>query len=373
MSVCCEPCTSVEVPGPQGPAGSDGADGADGVNAFTTGNSFTMPAELGNVTVTVANSTWFVPGGIVWAKGGSAQGYFEVQSMPDATHVILKNLADTPNSAYLDNSAVGTIFPNGTKIGPSGVEGPAGPAGSSGGASSDAYYLLQQPNAFLPNGQALSLISDGIVKNASGLLAPAVDGTDFVSNANLVARYGVTIQGYAANLQAFGLLSGAANKLPYFAGASAFALTDFTAFARTMLDDATAEDVRRTLRIYAQGEGVLGAVGNIDFNTAGDTVIPIPNGAFGFIVESLIVFNASTSLTTATAGVFTGAGGGGVQLAAIQSLAALTASTKFLKLTLAAVCGTDWRTETSLYFRVGTPQGAAALGAVIFYGKSMSN
>lgn len=135
LNSCCSPCeepTSVAVPGPQGPAGEDGTNGTDGVDAFTTADSFIMPAELANVTVDVVNSEWMTVGQVVFAQGGGSVGYFEVQSKPDDVSVILKNLEDTANDAYSGNSAPATVFPALTAISPAGLQGPAGAAPAGG-------------------------------------------------------------------------------------------------------------------------------------------------------------------------------------------------------------------------------------------------
>lgn len=52
-----------------------------------------------------------------------------------------------------------------------------------------------------------------------------------------------------ATLTAYAALAGAANKLPYFTGADAFALADFSAFGRSLVDDADAAAAIATLGV----------------------------------------------------------------------------------------------------------------------------
>lgn len=175
---CCRPCEEplvTNIPGAPGATGAAGADGTNGVDAYTTTtNPFTMPAELGSVTVDVLSSLWMAIGQILFLgdPGAAAKGWFQVTAKPSNASVTLKNLADTASSAYLDNSAPGTVFPVFTGVSPGGEQGPAGANGTS-GAPVDATYITQTPNGTLTNEQALSFLATGLMKvtTATGVVS----------------------------------------------------------------------------------------------------------------------------------------------------------------------------------------------------------
>lgn len=188
-SVCCEESceeqVSVAVPGPQGEPGADGADGIDGINAFTTitGGAAVMPAEGANVTLGVVDSTWMQQGQLIFVQ---QRGYLEVQSKPDSTHVILKNLENTGTGAYSGNSPPGTLFTAALGVSPGGVQGPTGATGPSGSAD-----LVSGEAFFMAHGNANIATSIDTVSFA--------DDTVFKIALPSAGRYKVTAQMYLEN------------------------------------------------------------------------------------------------------------------------------------------------------------------------------
>jgi hypothetical protein len=114
-----------------------------------------------------------------------------------------------------------------------------------------------------------------------------------------------------------------------------------------------------------------GFVDGVNLNTTNtDTPITISSSTPNYQIRLVAVSNASTSLTTVTAGVFTATGGGGTTVSANQALSGITSTTansasNGIALTLANP-GT-WFNSATLQFRTGTAQGAAATANVYIF------
>jgi hypothetical protein len=112
-----------------------------------------------------------------------------------------------------------------------------------------------------------------------------------------------------------------------------------------------------------QAVRLLASYQGVNANYAGDTVLPLLDSS-SYSVKFVVFTNASISLTTATAGVFTAPAASGA-IVADAALSALTSSTVVSERTVAS---TAVKTGQNLYVNVGTPQGAAATFDVYIYG-----
>ena len=133
------------------------------------------------------------------------------------------------------------------------------------------------------------------------------------ARANLGLVIGTDVQAYDADLAAIGLLTSAANKIPYFTGSGAAAVADFTAFGRSIVDDADAGAVRTTIGVDAAGTDNSTNVtlaGSLDYLTISGQ--EITRGAIVLTTDvsgTLPVGNGGTGATTLGDNrVLTGAG-----------------------------------------------------------------
>jgi microcystin-dependent protein len=182
--------------GSQGPAGATGATGAPGpASTSITQAQFTQPAVNANVTILVDQNSWCPAGSVVFIAGG---GYYEVESVPDSTHLVLQN------PGWTNAATPGSIVPSGSLVTAAGVEGApgtpgatgsVGPQGQQGVPGSQAYSILQTSFVVPTPGSVVTLTVDSTAWMVLGLYfyivgagyyqVNTIGGTTLLTAANL--------------------------------------------------------------------------------------------------------------------------------------------------------------------------------------------
>lgn len=184
----------------------------------------------------------------------------------------------------------------------------SGSASFDGSANANIALTLADSGAVAGTYPKVTINAKGLVTAGAALVAadiPSLDWSKINSGKpTTLGGYGITdAQPLDATLTALAAQVTAANKLIYATGVDAFALTDLTAFARTLLDDASAAAALATLGAASQAS--LDALGYC--HAYQSTAISVTNGVSTLmkfqteVADTLGAYAPATGIFTAPA------------------------------------------------------------------------
>ena len=305
----------------------DGVDISDGSNTVainaasgTETYTLTLPGNDGgtNQVLTTNGSgvlSWTTPSGTLAASGTPADGQVSVWTgsteLEGDAALTFTTSSDTLN---IGASNDGTLTIGGVTIINNAGSGAVALSGiNSLDATTEA--TIEAAIDTLPNLTSIGTIATGVWQATDIAVAHGGTGASSAGDArtNLGLAIGSDVQAYDADLAAIAGLTSAANKLPYFTGSGAAAVADFTAFGRSIVDDANAGAVRTTIGVDAAGTDNSTNVtlaGSLDYLTISGQ--EITRGAIVLTTDvsgTLPVGNGGTGATTLGDNrVLTGAG-----------------------------------------------------------------
>ena len=114
---------------------------------------------------------------------------------------------------------------------------------------------------------------------------------------------------------------------------------------------------------------LLGVATGVNVNATGDQAVIAINNSTNYSVSNVVFTNASISLTTALAGVFTAPSAGGTAIVANAALSALTSAAVVSQRTVAT---TNTQSAQNLYVNVSAVQAGTVTMDVYVYGYDLS-